>query len=271
MRPATVMVCLLVLSMLLTSCGGPNTHASITSGFQQGPTTPPQQVDQPESGPAAGPVDPDPRVGAVFLDGHAAHVCTASVVHSRSGDLVLTAAHCLPRGSRATFVPGFTGDAPTPDVWTVDAIYLDNRWIVNKDPFADYAIARVSKAAGGSLETRAGSALSLGTAPIPGSRVTVTGYPAGVGGRPVRCQGSTGLTASGFPSLPCEGLVDGTSGAPWVSGSTVTGVIGGLEAGGCAQNLSYSAPFDQHTAQLLARAEAGGLGDSPPGSPEVNC
>ena len=72
------------------------------------------------------------------------------------------------------------------------------------------------------------------------------------------------MTDSGFPSLACEGLVGGTSGAPWVSGTTVTGVIGGLEGGGCAENVSYSAPFDERTAQLLTRADAGGPGDTVP-------
>ncbi|MGB9307348.1 MAG: trypsin-like peptidase domain-containing protein [Mycobacterium sp.] len=265
------MVCLVSLSILLTSCGRAIDRASITGGSQQPAGSSAQQLSQPESGSPAGPVDPDPRVGAVFIDGRADHVCTGSVVHSTTGDLVLTAAHCLPRGSTATFVPGFTGDAATQATWTVDTIYLDARWITGKDPRGDYAIARVSKAGGGSVEAQAGSALSLGTAPAPGSRVTVTGYPAGVGGRPVRCQGSTGLTDGGFPSLPCEGLVDGTSGAPWMSGSAVTGVIGGLEAGGCTPNVSYSAPFDERTAQLLARAEARGPGDTPPAHFDNSC
>ena len=79
------------------------------------------------------------------------------------------------------------------------------------------------------------------------------------------------MTDSGFPSLACEGLVDGTSGAPWVSGATVTGLIGGLEGGGCAENVSYSAPFDEHTAQLLARAEAGGPGDTAPTDYDDRC
>ena len=91
------------------------------------------------------------------------------------------------------------------------------------------------------------------------------GYPAGVGGSPIGCQASTvAHRRAGYPSLPCEGLVDGTSGAPWISGTTVTGVIGGLEGGGCAENVSYSAPFDEHIAELLARADAGGPGDPVP-------
>jgi hypothetical protein len=51
----------------------------------------------------------------------------------------------------------------------------------------------------------------------------------------------------------------------------VVGVVGGLDGGGCTENLSYSAPFDQHTAQLLARAEAGGPGDAAPTGYDDNC
>ena len=51
----------------------------------------------------------------------------------------------------------------------------------------------------------------------------------------------------------------------------VTGVIGGLHAGGCEENLSYSSPFDQHITDLLARAEAGGPGDVPPTAFDDEC
>lgn len=55
----------------------------------------------------AEPVKPQPSVGAVFLGGTDTHTCTASVVHSRTQDLILTAAHCLAADYPATFVPGF--------------------------------------------------------------------------------------------------------------------------------------------------------------------
>lgn len=66
-------------------------------------------------------------------------------------------------------------------------------------------------------------------------------------------------------------MVDGTSGAPWVSGTTLIGLIGGLERGGCAANMSYSAPFDAHTAELLTRAEVGGPGDPVSGDLQDAC
>ncbi len=219
----------------------------------------------------AAPVDADPRVGALFLSGSDLHACTGSVLHSAAGNLVLTAAHCLSAAGRATFVPGFARTASPGDVWTVDALYLDPRWLANRDPLADFAIARVGRPAGGSIEAVVGSALSLGRAPARGTQVSVIAYPAGVGGLPVGCRATTELNTGGFPELPCAGLVDGTSGAPWISGSTVVGLIGGPHGGGCAENLSYSSPFDQHLAQLLARVEAGEPGDAPPGTYNDEC
>jgi len=48
-------------------------------------------------------------------------------------------------------------------------------------------------------------------------------------------------------------------------------VIGGLHGGGCAENLSYSSPFDQHIAELFERAQAGGPGDAAPQSFDDEC
>jgi Trypsin-like peptidase domain len=274
MRIPVVMLCSVVgVAMSLTSCARPVNHvqgAAVSVPRVGGPV---QRLSQPQQKAVAGPVDPDRRIGAIFIDGGPLHVCTGSVVHSRAGNLIMTAAHCLAGASLITFVPGFAGDAaPAPtDVWKADAVYLDPRWTASKDPHADYAIARVSNDAGGAVESRVGLALTLGMTPPPGSRVTVLGYPAGLGGSPIGCQASTSLTDSGFPALACEGLVDGTSGAPWVSGTTLTGLIGGFERGGCAANMSYSAPFDAQTAELLARADIGGPGDPVPNDLQDAC
>jgi hypothetical protein len=252
------------MAMVLAACGHQAQSAPPTSKLEQAVTGTTNQV-------SAGSVAPDPRVGAIFLSSSDLHACTGSVLHSAAGNLVLTAAHCLSGGGPVRFVPGFSSKAAPDDMWSVDALFLDPRWLANKDPLADYAIARVSRPAGGSVEALVGSALTLGTAPPRGTQVTVVAYPAGVGGLPIGCQANTGLSDGGYPELLCEGLVDGTSGAPWISGSTVTGVIGGLHGGGCAENLSYSSPFDQHIAQLLARAQAGGPGDAAPQSFDDEC
>jgi len=260
MRILAAGVCLV---MVVAGCGHP-ARSSPASQTGQVVADAPNRV-------TASPVNPDPRVGAFFLSHGDVHACTGSVVHSPAGNLVLTAAHCLSTGGPATFVPGFARAAAPGEFWTVDALYMDPRWLASRDPLADYAIARVSRPSGGSVESPAGSGLAIGTKPGPGTQVTVVAYPAGVGGMPVGCRVATGLGAGGIPELPCAGLVDGTSGAPWISGSTVTGVIGGPHGGGCAENLSYSSPFDEHVTELVARAQAGGPGDAAPQSFDDQC
>ena len=106
---------------------------------------------------------------------------------------------------------------------------------------------------------------------LPSLLWVVTGYALGVGGGPIGCRATTGTAPGGFPSLRCAGLVAGTSGAGWVSGTSVVGVVGGLDGGGCQENLSYSPPFDDKVARLLTRAEQGGPADTPPEVFDDNC
>jgi hypothetical protein len=226
----------------------------------------------PKTPPTAQPVPPDPRVGAIFLGGGTLHTCTAGVLNSAAGDLILTAAHCIAEGVDATFVAGLNNTAAPEDVWHIDAVYLDPRWVQNQDPLADFAIARVSRASGGTVEGQAGGGLNLGSAPKPGTVVALTGYAMGDGGGPIGCRAATAPGTKGFPALECAKLVDGLSGAPWIEGSTVTGLIGGLNGGGCAdESTSYSPPFDEAVKRLLARADAAGTPDLAPTVFEDDC
>ena len=218
----------------------------------------------PPTSATAGPVDADPLVGAVFLGSADLHTCTGSVLDSSTKNLILTAAHCLSSNLPTTFAPGFTEPAGTAARWAVDTIYLDPRWVARQDPLADFAIARVSRPDGRSVESVVGKGLTLGAAPIAGTIVKVTGYPLSVGGAPIGCRVGTATAPGGFPSLHCVGLVDGTSGAPWRTDAAVVGLIGGLDGGGCDEKVSYSPPFDGHVADLLHRAEGGGPGDAAP-------
>jgi hypothetical protein len=108
------------LVLLLAACRPPAGSVRATSMRVQ-------LADDPNAMPVAGPVNPDPRVGPIFLAGDILHICTGSVVHSSTGDLILTAAHCLAEGFPATFVPGFANAAAPSNVWTIDAVYLDPR------------------------------------------------------------------------------------------------------------------------------------------------
>jgi hypothetical protein len=252
------------LMALPVSCAGPAPTA-------HAPGTTISISPQASSAPSAKPVPAQPRVGAVFLGSQSMHTCSGAVLDSTSGDLILTAAHCLSAGIDAYFVPKFARAAPDSDFFHVDAVYLDPRWVSDQDPMADFAIVRVSRNGGDSVETRAGGGFAVGPAPKAGTDVTVTGYPMGTGGDPVGCTTHTSSEDRGFPALPCAGLVDGTSGAPWVTGSVIAGLIGGLEGGGCEENVSYSPPFDGAVGQLLARAEAGGPADDAPTVFDSDC
>ncbi len=263
MRAVAALLCLSVsLAVVAVGCSqSPNHRRSTSAGG----------VGDPAPSIMAKPVDPDPRVGAVFLGGGDLHTCTGSVLQSAGHDLMLTAAHCLSGDvSATTFVPGFAGSAEPANVWALQTVYFDPRWLAAKDPHADYVIARLARPDGAPADRHLSSGLLLGGAPAPGTQVSVVAYPAGAGGMPIGCLAGTGIT-HGFPSLPCAGLVGGTSGAPWLMGSTVIGVIGGLDGGGCDEKISYSAPLDEHVSQVLARAEAGGPGDTAPDDIDSGC
>ena len=241
-----------------------------------GTTDPPHEHPTSSRPPAptkmsATPVPPDARVGALFLGAAELHTCTAGVLDSRGGDLILTAAHCVAQDIDTTFVAGFKDSADPADVWRVDAVYLDPRWVHNQDPVADFAILRVVRDGGGTVEAESGGGLTIGSAPKPGTEVDVTGYGLGVGGGPIGCKAPTAMAPGGFPSLPCGGLVDGTSGSPWTTGPTIIGLVGGLDGGGCDENVSYSPPFDDGIVALLTRAEAGGPADTAPSVFDDDC
>jgi hypothetical protein len=250
--------------MLATGLLAAGTLSACAADPRPAPPAQSAEVLSVKTRPTAEPVSPDPRVGAVFLGDTTMHVCTAGVLNSPSGNLILTAAHCLAGGTAATFVAGFDNQAEPQNVWHVDAVYLDPRWMANQDPIADFAVARVSRELGGSVQAQAGGGFEVAPAPTPGTVVTVSGYGYGVGGGPVGCTTATAPDTRSFPSLACAGLVAGLSGAPWTVGSTVVGVVGGLDGGGCDDSLSYSPPFDRAVTALLVRAESGGPADTAP-------
>lgn len=254
------------VALLATSCSPPTIKAD------------PRPVDAPAVAAvpaAAHTARPDLRVGAVFQGSDTEHTCSGAVLDSLSGNLIITAAHCLDSSIATSFAPGYRSAGVPADFWHIDAVYLDPRWVRHQDPLADFAIARVSHrgtAATDTLEHHTGGGFVLGAAPGPDVPITVMGYPSGDGGAPISCAGATSRPNRGFPALRCRGLVEGTSGSPWISDSQIRGVVGGLEGGGCVDtDLSYSAPFDVQIRVLFQRAEEAGPADEASGAPDDGC
>ena len=202
-------------------------------------------------------------VGAVFRgaldDGHE---CSASVLASRTRDLVITAAHCV-YGSPAgwSFVPGYVSGRAPHGVWTVTAAYVDRRWQASENTQFDYAILRIAPKTVDARTVRiqdVTGANLLGTAPAAGTRITDIAYNAGVDDRPIRCTVPVYYTG-GYPGFNCSNYEGGVSGSPFLARGplgtrVVVGVIGGLHQGGCYDYTSYSSRFTPAVYTLLARA-----------------
>lgn len=227
-----------------------------------------------------------PSVGAVFDDGLAnPHSCSASVVLTPRGGLVLTAAHCVAgTGAGLLFAPGYV-DGRTPyGVWTVQKAWVSPRWVRSQDPKTDYAFLQVAP------QTRHGRAVQLqdvtggsllGLAPRAGTTVTSVAYPYGIDDQPITCVNKI-VTTAGYPTFDCHGYPGGTSGSPLFAGGNgllvhrglpniVVGLIGGLHQGGCYEWNSFSSPFGRDTLTTYLRAAAGRPADTVPTAGSDGC
>jgi len=250
---AAAAVCLTVASVAMASVS--STGVTLAS-------------DQQQTGTA---FDGTLAVGALFLSSHGhlgRHFCTASVVHSPAGDLLLTAAHCMsgrklkPAGG-VVFAPGYHKGRFPLGLWVVTGEYVTSRWASIHDPNEDFAFLVVSGHRS-SLERAAGAErLRTGTSlPAP---VDVIGYP-DTTSTPIRCfaKARAFLTKTLRQlKFVCGGYTDGTSGGPFlfkVSARTgdgsIIGVIGGYQEGGYTPAISYSAVFADSIAALYRTAIA---------------
>ena len=219
----------------------------------------------------------NPTVGALFFPSAGGlgpalglpHTCSASVVHSATHDLVLTAAHCmLTPGSAFQFAPGYARGAMPFGLWTVTKVFVDPAWNATHDEQHDYAFLRIApRTINGvthKIEDVTGANV-LGTAPQPGTTVTIAGYKLGSNDDQFSCTSTTYMHGA-YPAFDCAGFVNGTSGSPWLvgtAGSTmVVGVIGGLEQGGCTSTTSYTSAFGADTLRDFARAQTQVKSDS---------
>lgn len=205
-----------------------------------------------------------PKAGPLFLGvgGVAsAHYCTASVVHSPSGNLIATAGHCVRNKifggwlDHILFVPGYHNDVAPYGVWVVTTAYLDSRWVGSESEDADIAFLTVRKAGGGSQTLESITGASTFTA-SPGftNAVSVVSYPL-TASRPLGCATSTTKFSATQLRLDCSGLPEGASGSPFLaSGDRLVGVLGGYQQGGSTADTSYSIYFDDRTAAVYKAA-----------------
>ncbi|MEV4742205.1 serine protease [Streptomyces sp. NPDC049555] len=227
----------------------------------QRPLGAPQAAAATEDG-AAAEADPSPAVGPLFYTAQdePVHGCTASVVHSAAGDLVVTAAHCVYMDGFRTdlaFVPGYDRGAAPYGVWVPRSIDVAPEWTEDRDPDYDVAFLRMEPAEGaGSLERATGAARIRFDPPARGP-ARVVGYP-NDGERPVACRGTTQAEGATQLRFDCEGLLNGTSGSPFLAddGATLVGVLGGKDEGG-DEETSYSPYFGDTVARLYRRATDG--------------
>jgi V8-like Glu-specific endopeptidase len=195
------------------------------------------------------------------------HFCSGSVVDSPSGDLVLTAAHCMSgkTASEIAFVPDFYNGRAPYGIWLVSRVVVDQNWQASSDADDDFAFLVVHRHGSRvSLEDLVGGERVAIGAPASGT-VTVDGYPADLNNQ-ISCQNTVLAYGSTQLQFDCGGYTDGTSGGPFLvnvigpdSPGTVIGVIGGYEQGGSTPSVSYAARFGVSMQDLYqtALAEAG--------------
>ena len=208
-----------------------------------------------------------PQVGALFSSpdytgSSASHFCTATVIDSPAGDLVLTAAHCVAsyatstyKSGTLTFAPGYDSgpDNRLGGVWNVEQIDLSPGYQADQNPEDDYALLVIAPKNGLNIQQLTGG-LRLTTSRLP-EQVSVVGYNDLAydvqGNEAVICTATAFEETDGgepWARFNCPNYQDGTSGGPWITGTgAVMGVIGGYEQGGDSPNWSYSAIFNAAT------------------------
>jgi hypothetical protein len=221
-------------------------------------------VTAPRGTPRAVSFTGSPTTGALFYTtGGKNHFCTASVVDSTAGDMVLTAAHCVYWKGFATnieYVPGYYDGRRPYGAWPVARITVASGWESSRNPDLDFAFLTTAPVAGQRIQTRTGG-LTIGFSRWYSEKIEVIGHN-DTDAEPVRCATKSFRFRAGQMEFYCHGFWTGTSGGPWIAGynakngtGTVFGVIGGYELGGAYEWASYSAYFGSATRSLYQQVE----------------
>jgi hypothetical protein len=128
---------------------------------------------------------PWPATGALFTgppEQLGAHYCTAAVLDTPTGNVLITAAHCVAAGdgvparSGMTFIPGYHDHVQPFGAWTVTRAVVDAQWQRAADPDDDIAFLTVARAGAAPIEQVTGG-YPLVLDPGPTNGVDAIGYP----------------------------------------------------------------------------------------------
>ena len=236
---------------------------------------------QAQAQPSPPPGTPNPRyfaglrtVGALFFTtGTQNHFCTASVVDSSAGDLVLTAAHCVAYGNgvfaqNVVYVPKYHNGLEPYGAWPVREITVTSAWNTSGDINDDFAFLTVSPpaAAQATRVTQEIQAVTGGlrlgvNLPYDVRPAFVIGYN-NTDNDPIICQTKSFEFTPTQIEFYCNNYNDGTSGGPWIkdldplTGSGIVyGDIGGFEQGGNFPWQSFSPYYSTAISTLFQQAE----------------
>ncbi|MEU1286324.1 serine protease [Kitasatospora sp. NPDC005856] len=257
--PATDPAAATPVAVPTPSAAATPTVAPATADPATATPAPARGLDLGTTGPAPAGDRETGTVGALFSGAPAAgnHFCTASVLHSVTGNLLLTAAHCLGSTDGVTFAPGYRDGSAPYGTWQVTAVHTTAGWSQKGDVDEDFAILETAPSNGRNVEDVVGGN-RLGADEPFDATVRLYGYPAD-SETPLLCTNTTGQQSAYQRVVHCPAYPSGTSGGPWINTATgdVIGAIGGYQQGGDTDDISYSAYFDHTIAELYAQAETG--------------
>ncbi|MGO8957353.1 MAG: trypsin-like serine peptidase [Streptosporangiaceae bacterium] len=207
-------------------------------------------------------------VGALFTESGGklrSHFCTASVVDSPGGNVLITAAHCVTGYSDTSpalaFVPGYNGTAPL-GIWSVTRIFTDRAWAATANPNDDVAFLTVAQPGSNMPVESVAGAERLDIGRTSTDLALVIGYP-DTQNQPLSCENPVTVFTPSQLEFDCDGYTDGTSGGPFLidvnpatGEGAVIGVIGGYQRGGDSADVSYAAAFGQRVQTLYDVAVA---------------
>lgn len=202
-----------------------------------------------------------------------AHNCTASVVESKVGNVIVTAAHCISgTGKGLHFVPGFDkGKAPYGS-YPVLTAHIHPEWNKRLNINYDYAFLTLGMGKHNGKSTHVQAVVGANKLVTTGGYnnvVEVVSYP-NHQSSPVHCSGvHTFEQQANQMGFNCGPLPGGTSGSPWIANynpktkrGNVIGNIGGLHEGGCSVNTSFSSKYGSGTLSAYNSANNGRPGNN---------